>query len=122
MGRGGDRERERGSVTVEAALGVCTVVVVFGLIATGFTALTGQLRCIDAAVEAARLVARGDRDGAQRAVAQLAPSGAELTVTVRGEQVSTEVEAPLPGGIVPGRWLRGSAAAVVEPGQVPNGW
>ena len=110
---------EDGMSTAEYAMG--TIAVVFGLIATGFTALTGQLRCIDAAVEAARLVARGDRDGAQRAVAQLAPSGAELTVTVRGEQVSTEVEAPLPGGIVPGRWLRGSAAAVVEPGQVPNG-
>src|SRR5690606_10441207 len=120
MGRGGDRERERGSVTVEAALGVCTVVVVFGLIATGFTAWAGQRRCIGAAAEAARLVARGGRDAAQRAVAQLAPAAAELTVTVRGEQVSTEVEAPLPGGIVPGRWLRGSAAAVVEPGQVPN--
>ncbi|MEU6265770.1 TadE family type IV pilus minor pilin [Saccharopolyspora shandongensis] len=108
--------RDAGAVTVEAALGICSVIAVFTLILTGIGALIGQLRCTDAAVEAARLVARGDRPRADEAVDRLAPGGASLSVLVEGDQVSTEVSAPLPGEFLPGRWLSARAVAVLEPG------
>ncbi|MEV0052978.1 TadE family type IV pilus minor pilin [Saccharopolyspora shandongensis] len=108
--------RDAGAVTVEAALGICSVIAVFTLILTGIGAMIGQLRCTDAAVEAARLVARGDRPRADEAVDRLAPGGASLSVLVEGDQVSTEVSAPLPGEFLPGRWLSARAVAVLEPG------
>ncbi|MGP4018308.1 TadE family type IV pilus minor pilin [Saccharopolyspora sp. 5N708] len=107
---------DTGGVTVEAALGICAVIAVFALILTGIGALIGHLRCTDAAVEAARLVARGDRSRAEDVVVRLAPAGASLSVQVEGDQVSTEVRAPLPGGVLPGRLLHARAVAVLEPG------
>ena len=111
--------RDRGAVTVEAALGICSLALVFGMAVTGLCAVIGQLRCTDAAVEAARLVARGSGPEAPRAVERLAPSGARLTVAVQGEQITAEVHAPLPGGFLPGEWLRSTALAVMEPGGAP---
>jgi hypothetical protein len=108
--------RDTGAVTVEAALGICAVIAVFALVLAGTGALIGQLRCTDAAVEAARLVARGDRPRADAAVGRIAPGGASLSVLVEGDQVSTEVSAPFPGELLPGRWLRARAVAVLEPG------
>ncbi|MCI2421961.1 hypothetical protein MOQ72_31460 [Saccharopolyspora sp. K220] len=114
--RGAGTTGDTGAVTVEAALGICALVAVFALILTGMGALIGQLHCTDAAVEAARLVARGDRPRAEEAVGRIAPGGASLSVLVEGDQVSTEVSAPLPGGLLPGRWLHARAVAVLEPG------
>ncbi|MGW3467975.1 TadE family type IV pilus minor pilin [Saccharopolyspora sp. NPDC000995] len=112
----GTTGRDAGAVTVEAALGICSVIAVFVLILTGAGALIGYLRCTDAAVEAARLVARGDRPRADEAVGRIAPAGASLSVLVEGDQVSTDVSAPLPGGFLPGQSLRARAVAVLEPG------
>lgn len=112
----GTTGRDAGAVTVEAALGICSVIAVFVLILTGAGALIGYLRCTDAAVEAARLVARGDRPRADEAVGRIAPGGASLSVLVEGDQVSTDVSAPLPGGFLPGQSLRARAVAVLEPG------
>lgn len=108
---------ERGAVTVEAAIGLCTLVTLFLLITVSITALLDQLRCQDAAAEAARLIARGDRAHAEAAARRLAPAGATLTVTITGDQVGTEVTARLPGGLLPGHWLHAHAAAVLEPGE-----
>ncbi|MFC7341089.1 TadE family type IV pilus minor pilin [Saccharopolyspora griseoalba] len=106
---------DRGSVTVEAALGICSLVVVFGLLLSGAGALFDQLRCQDAAVEAARLLARGDRERAGQAVRAIAPEGARLERAVDGDQVDVAVTAPL--RLLPGRSLRAEATAVLEPGQ-----
>ncbi|KAA5829654.1 TadE family type IV pilus minor pilin [Saccharopolyspora hirsuta] len=106
---------DRGAVTVEAALGICSVVAVFALALVGANALIGHLRCTDAAVEAARLVARGDRSRADEAVHRVAPAGAALAVQVDGDVVRTEVSMPLPAQL-PGRWLHARAVAVLEPG------
>ncbi|MBB5153987.1 TadE family type IV pilus minor pilin [Saccharopolyspora phatthalungensis] len=107
---------DAGAVTVEAALGICSVIAVFALILSGTGALISYLRCTDAAVEAARLVARGDRARADEAVGRIAPGGAALSVLVEGDQVSTEVSTSFPGEFLPGRWLRARAVAVLEPG------
>lgn len=106
---------DRGAVTVEAALGICSLVAVFAVLLLGAGAMFDQLRCQDAAVEAARLFARGDQARAERAVRAIAPQGARLDSTVTGDQVDVAVTAPL--RLLPGRSLRAEATAVLEPGQ-----
>ena len=99
---------DRGSVTVEAALGICSLVAVFGLLLLGGMAVLGQLRCQDAAVEAARLLARGDPPRAEQAVRAIAPIGAHYAHVVRGDRVEVLVSA---------HWLRADAVAILEPGE-----
>ncbi|GAA2336593.1 TadE family type IV pilus minor pilin [Saccharopolyspora halophila] len=108
---------DRGAVTVEAALGICSLVVVFALLLHGAGAVFDQLRCQDAAVEAARLFARGDRERAERAVRAIAPDEARLSTEVTGDRVDVAITAPL--RLVPGRSLRARATAVLEPGWRP---
>lgn len=114
----GTRYRDSGAVTVEAALGICSIVAVFALVLAGMSVLIGQLRCTDAAVEAARLVARGERDRAREVARRLAPEGARVHVTVRGDEVTTRVTLRPVGGLLPDQWLSGRALAVMEPGRV----
>lgn len=104
-------------MTVEAALGICSIVAVFVLALAGMSMVIGQLRCTDAAVEAARLVARGERDRAREMVRRIAPGGARLHVTVRGDEVTTEVTVRPAGGLLPDGRLTGRAVAIMEPGQ-----
>jgi hypothetical protein len=111
--RGADPER--GAVTVEAALGMCSLVVLLGMILAGLLAVTDQLRCTDAAREAARLLARGERTLADVAVGRLAPSGARLMVRREGQGVAVLVSARPVNGLLPGVEVRGSAFAVLEP-------
>jgi hypothetical protein len=108
--------RDGGTVTVEAALGICSIVAVLALALTGLSLVIAQLRCTDAAIEAARLVSRGEQHRAPDAVARIAPAGATLAVSVRDDQVGTEVSSPVLGGSLPGQWLTGRAYAVLEPG------
>ncbi|MBA8826546.1 hypothetical protein FHX42_003925 [Saccharopolyspora lacisalsi] len=108
--------RDSGAVTVEAALGICSIVAAFAVALAGMGVVIGQLRCTDAVTEAARLVARGDRERAAKAVRRIAPEGANLTVTVRGDEITAEVTAPSLGGIPGIHRLRATAFAVMEPG------
>lgn len=103
---------EEGTVTVEAALGICSVVIVFALAAGGLAAVITQLRCTDAAVEIARLTARGDTDVVAE---RILPEGADFEVTEHGRRISVSVSAPPIGRLVPGR-LSAEAYAVLEPG------
>lgn len=112
---------DAGMVTVEAAIGLSAVFVAFVLVLGGVAAVIGQLRCTDAAVEAARLVARGDQERASEVVTTIAPNGARLELTVTGGNVTTNVSAPLPGGFFPGRVLSAQAFAVLEPGVPAQG-
>lgn len=112
---------DRGAVTVEAAIALCALTVFVGLLFAGFTAITGQLRCVDAAREAARLVARGQPQLAAQAVERIAPRGAELSITPAGEGVSVEVSANPAGGLLPGVRITGTAFAVLEPGVSDGG-
>lgn len=112
-------DAESGAVTVEAALGICSVAAVLVLALMALGAVIGQLRCTDAAIEAARLVARGERGRASEAVSSIAPAAASLDVTVRGDRITTEVRSPPIGRLPPGQWLSAEAFAVAEPGTVP---
>lgn len=113
---------ERGSATVEAALAVCALVVVLAMALAGVAAVLAQVRCTDAAREAARLVARGEPGGrAEQAASRVAPAGARIAVSVRGDEVVVEVSAEPGGGVLPGLSVRAEAIAVLEPGVVGTG-
>ena len=96
--------------TVEAAIAVCVLLVVMGLAATGLTALIEQMRCTDAAREAARLTARGERQRGEEAVDRIAP-GAGAVFRTDGDEVSVVVTKRGPLGVP----LSATAFAALEP-------
>ena len=95
------------------ALAVLAVVLVTCL--AGIACMIAQLRCADAAREAARLAGRGDSAGAEAAVAALVP-GASFTVGATGSLITATVSVRPIGGLLPGVTIRASAAAAREPG------
>lgn len=105
---------DRGSVTIEAALGLAVLTLVLAMCLAGIACLLAQLRCADAAREAARLVARGDESGAATAVSALAPAGASWSVS-GGDLVTATVSAAPVGGLLPGVVISASASAAREP-------
>ena len=106
-----------GSVTAElaAVLPVVVMLLLAGLAVLAAT--TAQLRCVDAAREAARAAARGDPAAAEIG-RRVAPSGAEVRLRRDEEYVRVTVTAPLPalGRAWPGRIV---ATAVAEPEPPP---
>jgi hypothetical protein len=83
------------------------------LCAGGLTAIGAQLRCLDAAREAARLAARGDDQAAAGAIRASAPRGAVLRMRRDGEFVIVEVSmdaAPLFGFTI-----AAEAVSAIEP-------
>lgn len=107
---------DRGAVTVEAALALCSLVVVLALVLAAVSAVAAQLRCVDAAREVVRLTARGEPDRVKDVGRRLAPRGAVVQVTVRGDEVTARVSAGLVAGLLPGIEVAAEAAAVLEPG------
>lgn len=110
---GSSGEGDRGSVTVEAAIVLPILVVVLMLCLGGIGYVSSQVRCGDAAREAARLIGRGDDAGAAEAISRLAPAGAAMSVTREDGLVRVTVTArpfvsPLPMVVVSAE----SAAAV----------
>ena len=99
-----------------------TLVVVLAVVLSAMGAMVLQLRCVDAATEAARLAARGDTEGARLAAARLVPGGAgsdvEVTVEVRGDDVVARVRAAPLGSALPGVRVAAEAAASREPASV----
>ena len=99
-----------------------TLVVVLAVVLSAMGAMVLQLRCVDAATEAARLGARGDTEGARRAAARLVPGGAgsavEVTVEVRGDDVVARVRAAPLGSALPGVRVAAEATASREPASV----
>ena len=114
-GRGDD-----GTATAEMAvvLPALAVVLVFAL--WSVAAVTAQLRCVDAALVAARALPRGDGSEVSVAAARAsAPAGARIVVSRSGDLVVVDVRAGvrLPGpwsGALPGLSLGGRAVASVE--------
>ena len=105
-----------GTVTVEAALALCSLMVVLALVLGAVSAVAAQLRCVDAAREAARLTARGEQDRAEELAQRIAPRGATVQVTVHGDEVTARVSADPVAGLLPGIEIGAEAAAVLEPG------
>ncbi|MGH4010489.1 MAG: TadE family type IV pilus minor pilin [Pseudonocardiaceae bacterium] len=111
-----DQAGDRGTVTVEAALALCSLMVVLALVLAAVSAVTAQLRCVDAAREAARLTARGEQDRAKDLARRIAPRGAAVEVTVRGDEITARVSADPVAGLLPGIKVGAEAVAVLEPG------
>lgn len=115
--RGGRAPRagDRGSVTAEMAVALPALVMVLAIVLGGVSAGVAQVRCLDAARDAARQLARGeDPAGARRTVTATAP-GAMMELASTGDQVEVVVHqrvevAGLPTGFV----VRGRAVARVE--------
>jgi Flp pilus assembly protein TadG len=106
-------------VTAETAVVLPVLLFVLAGAVAVVTVLGSQLRCVDAAREGARAVARGEPDVAvSRLVDQLAPAGAVIRVSGDGEEVRVTVTdriapiGPLPFEVT----LSGTAVAVREPG------
>jgi Flp pilus assembly protein TadG len=73
--------RERGYVTAETAVVLPVVAVVLAAALWAVSATTAQLRCVDAARDAARAAARGDDDASVLAIATAAaPAHAQVSV------------------------------------------
>jgi hypothetical protein len=92
---------------------VATLVTVLVLCLAGITAVSMQLRCIDAAREAARLAARGDERSAVAAARGVAPDGAAVELRRDGEFVIATVTAR--SKLLPMLRIAASGASVVEP-------
>jgi hypothetical protein len=91
---------------------VATLVAVLVFCVAGIGAVVAQIRCVDAAREAARLAARGD--GAAVAVSQrIAPAGAAIAIRHDGDFVTATVTVGATG--LPGLRLAAEAVALVEP-------
>jgi hypothetical protein len=84
------------------------------LCVSGLTAVSMQVRCVDAAREAARLAARGDDGSASTAAQGIAPDGAAVRLRREGELVVATVTARSP--LLPGVSIAAEAIAAAEPG------
>jgi hypothetical protein len=100
---------------VEAALGVVTLVAVLVLCLAGVTAVSMQVRCIDAAREAARLAARGDERIAVAAARGIAPGGAMVELRRDGDFVVATVTAR--SNLLPTLGITASGVSAVEQSQ-----
>ncbi|NEW53754.1 pilus assembly protein TadE [Nocardia cyriacigeorgica] len=108
---------DSGAVTVEAAIALAAIVVAVVLCIGALLAASTQVRCIDAAREAARLAARGDSVNAFPAARAIAPPGAEVSVRREGPHILATVRAGTP--LLPLLELHAEALATPEPGAEP---
>ncbi|MPZ82058.1 MAG: pilus assembly protein [Actinophytocola sp.] len=108
-------DRDGGAVTVEAAIALAGFVAVLTLALGAISAAIDQLRCIDAAREAARLVARGEPDRARAVAEEIAPGNAAIAITVEDDTIQVDVRAAPVNGLLPGLDLHAEAYAIAEP-------
>jgi hypothetical protein len=120
--RVGNGRRDRGAVTAETAivLPVLVVLLLVGLWAVGV--VVANIRCVDAARDVARAVARGEPgDVAQRIGERSAPPGAVIGISRDGPDVRVVVDADVRLDWVllsklPSVEVRGQAAVQIETG------
>ncbi len=98
---------------MEAALGIAVLVVVLVLCLAGVTAVSMQVRCVDAAREAARLAARGDERSAVDAARRLAPGGARVQLHRDGDFLVATVVAH--SNLLPTLDIAARAVSAAEP-------
>ena len=99
---------------MESALAVTSLVAVLILCVAGLTAIAMQVRCLDAAREAARLAARGDA-AAVTVARNIAPAGATVDVRRDGGYITVRVSGRSP--VLPGIVIVGDAVSAAEPGR-----
>ncbi|BCJ65062.1 TadE family type IV pilus minor pilin [Polymorphospora rubra] len=107
--------RDRGSFSVELAAGLPALLLLLLLGLTAVNAVTAKAQCVDAAREAALAASRGEPGTA--AGQRVAPPGATVSVTVRGDTVVATVRAPVRtlGARLPSLAVTATAVAAVEP-------
>ena len=98
---------------MEAALGIAVLVVVLVLCLAGVTAVSMQVRCVDAAREAAQLAARGDERSAVDAARRLAPGGARVQLHRDGDFLVATVVAH--SNLLPTLDIAARAVSAAEP-------
>jgi hypothetical protein len=116
---GPDVRADRGAATVEIAVALPSLVVVVMAAVAAVAVVTAQLRCLDAAREAARAAARGEAPAAVGEIArQVAPARAGVTVTTEAGRVAVGVSTTvrLLSGRGPSIIVEGRAVAAAEPG------
>ena len=101
-------------VTVEAAIAIGSLVAVLAVVLAAVGAVVAQVRCVDAAGEAARRASRDDVSGAE-ALARALPSGTEVRVQPERDLVHVVVRVPPLGGALPGLRVTAEAVAAREP-------
>ena len=79
----------------------------------GVTAVSMQVRCVDAAREAARLAARGDERSALDAARRIAPVGARIQVRRDGDFLVSTVVAH--SKLLPSLDIAAGAVSAAEP-------
>ncbi|MFI9505797.1 TadE family type IV pilus minor pilin [Nocardia sp. NPDC052566] len=104
-------------MTVEAAIALTSIVIVVALCLGALLAASTQVRCVDAAREAARLAARGDQPNAIPAARRIAPPGADIVLREEGDRLIATVSAHT--YLLPLLTLHAEAVAVREPGTTP---
>jgi hypothetical protein len=87
--------------------------VVLVLCLAGIAAVSMQVRCVDAAREAARLAARGDERSAVAAARRIAPDGARVQVHRDGDFLIATVAAH--SKLLPALDIGARAVAAAEP-------
>lgn len=113
------RIAERGYVTAETAMVLPTLVGLGLALVLIVVAAAAQLRCTDAAWEAARGLARGEPSGyAAQAVQRFGPADASTEVSTADGSVLVRVSARLPIGtaLLPAIHVVGHAQIACEPG------
>lgn len=110
---GGPLADDAGASTVEAAFALAALVSVLVLCLAGISAVSAQIRCLDAAREAARLAARGDAPAATAVVRRIAPAGAAVRLRSDGGFIFATVT--VRPALLPGLAVSAEAAAAAEP-------
>jgi hypothetical protein len=90
------------------------VVVVLAMCVAGLSAVGAQVRCVDAAREAARLAARGDDRSATAVAGRIAPDGAAVDLRWDGDLVVARVSSK--PSLLFGVTIAAQAVAAAEPG------
>ena len=96
-------------------MAIASLVVVLVLCLAGLMAVSMQVRCVDAAREAARLAARGDERSAVDAARRLAPNGARIQVHRDGDFLVATVQ--VHSKLLPTLDIAARAVSAAEPQQ-----
>lgn len=104
---------DSGASTVEAAFALAALVSVLVLCLAGISAVSAQVRCVDAAREVARSAARGDAPAALAVGRRIAPAGAAVRLRPDGGYVVATVSVRL--ALLPGLAISAEAVSAVEP-------
>ena len=111
------RQRDGGMATAELAVVLPALVLVIAAGLTMVSVVLAQVRCVDAAREAARAAARGESADVVRSAAVRAAAAASVEVGSAGEEVRVTVSARAGGlgVLLPAFHVSASAVALREP-------